>query len=121
MRTRADILSTIPLTSGDVTVDEAGYLIDPNLWTKDFARYMADCETITLTDLHWQVLAEMRGYFERQGIAMDQRFVLKSLAQKFDTDKAGAKQKLFDLFPYGYIKQAVKMAGMRQPRGWSTG
>ena len=28
---------------------------------------------------------------------------------------------LFMLFPYGYVKQACKIAGMRRPRAWSTG
>ena len=28
---------------------------------------------------------------------------------------------LFDLFPYGYVKQACKIAGMQRPRAWSTG
>jgi tRNA 2-thiouridine synthesizing protein E len=28
---------------------------------------------------------------------------------------------LFVLFPYGYVKQACKIAGMRRPRAWSTG
>lgn len=121
MRTRADILTLISLPDGVVKVDEAGYLTDPNAWSRDFARYIANAEGIALNDLHWEILGEMRGYFDRHAIAMDQRFILKFLGRKFNTDKTGAKQKLFDHFPYGYIKQAVKMAGMRQPRGWSTG
>jgi len=28
---------------------------------------------------------------------------------------------MFELFPYGYVKQACKIAGMRKPRAWSTG
>ena len=32
-----------------------------------------------------------------------------------------AHKKLFELFPYGYVKQACKIAGMRRPRAWSTG
>jgi hypothetical protein len=32
-----------------------------------------------------------------------------------------AQKKLFELFPYGYVKQACKIAGMRRPRAWSTG
>jgi tRNA 2-thiouridine synthesizing protein E len=28
---------------------------------------------------------------------------------------------LFELYPYGYVKQACKIAGMRRPRAWSTG
>jgi len=28
---------------------------------------------------------------------------------------------VFELFPYGYVKQACKIAGMKKPRAWSTG
>jgi tRNA 2-thiouridine synthesizing protein E len=28
---------------------------------------------------------------------------------------------MFELFPYGYVKQACKIAGMKKPRAWSTG
>lgn len=121
MRTRADIITEIDLPSGVVTVDEAGYITAPSEWTPDFARHLATDEGIELTDLHWDMFAHMRAYYELNGISMDQRFMLKFLAKRFDTNKAGAKAKLFENFPYGYIKQAVKMAGMRQPRGWSTG
>jgi hypothetical protein len=27
----------------------------------------------------------------------------------------------FEFFPYGYLRQACKIAGMRRPRAWSTG
>jgi len=36
-------------------------------------------------------------------------------------EKKTAKQYLFKLFPYGYVKQACKIAGMQRPRAWSTG
>ena len=26
-----------------------------------------------------------------------------------------------EYYPYGYVKQACKIAGMRRPRAWSTG
>lgn len=34
---------------------------------------------------------------------------------------ADARNRLFELFPYGYIGQACKIAGMKRPWGWSTG
>ena len=40
---------------------------------------------------------------------------------KQGSDKKGAKQQLFKLFPYGYVKQARKIADMQRPRVWSTG
>jgi sulfur relay (sulfurtransferase) DsrC/TusE family protein len=44
---------------------------------------------------------------------------------RFLADEVGAgsvaRQRLFELFPYGYVRQACKVAGMRRPRAWSTG
>jgi len=31
------------------------------------------------------------------------------------------RNRMFRLFPYGYVKQACKIAGMKRPRAWSTG
>ncbi len=121
MRTRPDILSRIDLPSGTVTVDAHGYLTDPNHWSRDFAEYTARQEDITLTDRHWEVIDFMRQYLDEHGIAADARFVLKFLAKRDNLNKHDAKAAMFDLFPYGYVKQACKIAGMKQPRAWSTG
>jgi tRNA 2-thiouridine synthesizing protein E len=32
-----------------------------------------------------------------------------------------SRNAIFELFPYGYVKQACKIAGMKRPRAWSTG
>lgn len=121
MRTLPETLTDLPLPSGHVMLDGSGYLTDPVNWTPEFARYAAAQEDVELTDAHWQVIAFMRAYLEDHGIAADARFVLKFLAEKNDTDKKGARQIMFTLFPYGYVRQACKMAGMKQPRAWSTG
>jgi tRNA 2-thiouridine synthesizing protein E len=33
----------------------------------------------------------------------------------------GGRNLVFELFPYGYVRQACRIAGMRKPRSWSTG
>lgn len=121
MRTRPDVIQTVQLPSGPVAVDEAGYLVEPDDWSREFASMVADQEGITPEALHWQVMSFMRAYLEDHGIMADARFVLKYLAEELNVDKEEAKHTLFELFPYGYVKQACKMAGMRQPRAWSTG
>jgi tRNA 2-thiouridine synthesizing protein E len=45
---------------------------------------------------------------------------MKHLAEVRGPGKA-ERNDLFVLFPYGYVKQACKIAGMRRPRAWSTG
>jgi len=121
MRTRPDVITTIELPSGPVQVDEYGYLLDPAEWTQEFAEHVARAEGVTLTPLHHEVIEFMRNWQEEHGIAADARFVLKYLQQREGLDKHGARELLFRLFPYGYVKQACKIAGMKQPRARSTG
>jgi tRNA 2-thiouridine synthesizing protein E len=45
---------------------------------------------------------------------------MKHLAEVKGAASQG-RNDLFVLFPYGYVKQACKIAGMRRPRAWSTG
>lgn len=100
-----------------VPVDDEGYLTDPDDWNEEVARELARREGIALTDEHWDVIRFMRELFNQRHIAPDARFVLKHLAETRGADR----NELFRLFPYGYVKQACKIAGMRKPRAWSTG
>ena len=101
-------------------VDGEGYLIDPADWNEQVARELARQERIVLSDEHWAVIRFMREYYEQHHIAPDARHVMKHLAEHKGARKAG-RNDLFVLFPYGYVKQACRIAGMRRPRAWSTG
>ena len=79
---------------------------------------LARREGIALTEDHWRVIRFMRDYYAARQIAADARFAIKDLAA---VHGAAARKRLFELFPYGYVKQACKIAGMRRPRAWSTG
>ena len=100
------------------TIDDEGYLIDPQDWSEELAEEFASQENIRLTEDHWDVIRFMRGFYEERQIAPDARYVIKHLAERLGT---AARNKLFEMFPYGYVKQACKIAGMKRPRGWSTG
>lgn len=103
-----------------MTFDEEGYLVDPADWNESLAEALARKEGIALTQAHWTVLRFMRRYYEEHHIAPDARHVMKHLAEYRGPDQAD-RNDLFRLFPYGYVKQACKIAGMRRPRAWSTG
>ncbi|HXW65977.1 MAG TPA: TusE/DsrC/DsvC family sulfur relay protein [Burkholderiaceae bacterium] len=98
--------------------DDEGYLLDPLDWSESFARTVATKENIELTEDHWDVIRFMRDFYQTRQVAADARFVIKHLSQRYGTD---ARNRLFELFPYGYVKQACKIAGMKRPRAWSTG
>jgi tRNA 2-thiouridine synthesizing protein E len=98
--------------------DAEGYLVDPGDWSDEVAAALANEEGIQLTEDHWDTIRFMRDYFEEHQVAADARFVIKHLAERMGKE---AHKKLFQLYPYGYVKQACKIAGMRRPRAWSTG
>ena len=98
--------------------DAEGYLVDPGDWNEDVAQALAAEENITLNDDHWDAIRFMREFYEENQVAADARFVIKHLSQRMGKE---AHKKLFELFPYGYVKQACKISGMRRPRAWSTG
>ncbi|MEO5342128.1 MAG: TusE/DsrC/DsvC family sulfur relay protein [Gammaproteobacteria bacterium SHHR-1] len=101
--------------------DAEGYLLNPDDWDEDMAKELAQEEGIELNPTHWQILRFIREYFSEHRIVPDVRHVDDYLASQQDMDKKDAKKILFDLFPYGYVKQACKISGMRKPRAWSTG
>lgn len=110
------MLSTIELRR-----DVEGYLTDPEDWSEGLANDLAQEESVELTQAHWPILHFMRDYWLEHKVAPDVRHVTRHLAQETGMDKKAAKQMLFTLFPYGYVKQACKIAGMIKPRVWSTG
>ena len=97
--------------------DGEGYLVEPDDWSEDFARLAAAEEDIELTAEHWDVVRFMRAWQESRQVSPDARHVMRHL-----TETHGAsRNRLFELFPYGYVRQACKIAGMKRPRVWSTG
>lgn len=97
--------------------DDEGYLINPAEWSEELAEVLAGKENITLTAVHWDVIRFMRDFYQEHQVIPDVRFVTRHLAATV----GGSRNLIFELFPYGYVKQACRIAGMRRPRGWSTG
>lgn len=101
--------------------DMEGYLLDPEAWNDEIAFQLAEEESLELTDGYWPILHFIRDYWREHQVTPDVRHVIGFLASNQGMDKQVAKDQLFELFPYGYVKQACKIAGMLKPRAWSTG
>lgn len=99
-------------------VDDEGYLVNPMEWSEEQAEAFARQENIQLTEDHWDALRFMRDFYLEHQVAPDVRFVIRHLAERMGPASRNA---IFQLFPYGYVKQACKIAGMKRPRAWSTG
>lgn len=101
--------------------DAEGYLFQPAEWDESLAHTIAREEGIELNDEYWPAIHFIRDYFLEHDIAPDVRHLITHLASENQSSKKEAKKIVFDLFPYGYVKQACKIAGMKKPRAWSTG
>lgn len=110
----------IDASGHNVAIDEEGYLVEPGRWDEAVAEQLARREQVELDDERWQIVRFMRRYFEEHQVAPDARFVIRFLADELGHGRK-AHNYLFKLFPYGYVKQACKIAGMMRPRAWSTG
>lgn len=110
----------VDTTGLNVATDDEGYLIEPEEWNPEIAERLSRQEGLELGDEHWKIVEFMRRYYDEHRIAADARFVVKYLAEELGYGRK-AQKRLFELFPYGYVKQACKIAGMKRPRAWSTG
>lgn len=111
---------TINVNGATIETDSEGYLVDPAQWDEQVAEILAARQGVDLGEEHWRVIRFMREFYEERQVAADARFVMRFLADELGHGKA-ARSRLFNLFPYGYVQQACKIAGMRRPRAWSTG
>jgi len=121
MRVFPDVITETVVGDQKISRDEAGFMVDPLQWNDAVADMLADEQGIELTDEHRDILTFMRDYLEEHLVAADARFTFRFLAKRNDISISAARKRFFELFPYGYVQQACKIAGMRQPRAWSTG
>ena len=89
------------------TVDVRGFLINPYEWDNQFAIFKAYEMKVPekLTGRHWQIIHYLRDFFKRE----------KRVPTVFETCEANKIEieELEELFPDGYHRGAVKIAGLR--------
>ncbi len=90
----------------NVEVDQEGYLIKPEEWTKEIAVEIAKDIGIELTDKHFEVIDYLREQ-HAQGTQLSIRKVGKSGITDI--------KELYKLFPGGPLKHSSKIAGIPKP------
>jgi tRNA 2-thiouridine synthesizing protein E len=96
-----------------VEADEEGYLLEAS-FDNDVCPAIAAAEGITLGDDHWAVIDYLRGQYREHGQTPNYRNMLKDLAELLPHHDS---KTLYDLFPGGPAKQAVRIAGLPKPFG----
>jgi len=56
-----------------------------------------------------------REYFAEHRITPDIRHVARYSTERTSCDKKAGKQRIFELFAQGYVRQTCKVAGMMRP------
>jgi len=98
----------------ELATDEDGFLLDPDDWSEDVARYIAQQTQLELNEDHWRVIYMIRQLYTDTGTVPELRTILKQLKQAIGKEQATRKY-IYSLFPYGYGQQGCKIAGMRKP------
>lgn len=99
-----------------VEVDDDGYLINLEDWSKEIATELATQDDITLSDAHWEVINFLRDYYEKYQIAPMIKILVKELGKAMGPERGNTKY-LYELYPGGPAKQACKYAGLPKPTG----
>ncbi|AQS60423.1 TusE/DsrC/DsvC family sulfur relay protein [Desulforamulus ferrireducens] len=103
-------MAFIEVNGQQIEVDEDGFLLNPDTWNEDVARYFCKEEGIEeLTEDHWKVIRYLRDYFFQFGIA--------PMVRKLCKDTGFSLKGIYELFPTGPAKGACKLAGLPKPTG----
>ncbi len=103
-------MPTVELGGRSFSVDEDGFLQDPDIWDESVATIFATTEGISeMTEDHWKVVRYLRNYYLEFNIAPMLRKVCKDTGFKL--------KKIYELFPSGPAKGACKVAGLPKPTG----
>jgi dissimilatory sulfite reductase related protein len=103
-------MSTATYAGVPVEVNDEGFFVDPNQWTREIAVELAKADGIDeLTAQHWTVLEFMRKEYFEKGTGPTVRVLGK-------TSGVSVKD-LYLLFPKGPAKMAARIAGIPKPKG----
>jgi tRNA 2-thiouridine synthesizing protein E len=93
-----------------ITVDEDGFMEEPEKWSEDIAKALATTEGVAaMTPEHWKIVHYLRKYFLEFGVAPMIRKLCKETGCDLKT--------IYALFPSGPAKGACKVAGLAKPTG----
>ena len=103
-------MPTITIGNVSLEVDEDGFMEQPDAWTEEIAKAIAQTEDVPeLTEEHWKLINYLRDYYKQYNIAPMIRKLCKDTGMPLKT--------VYDLFPSGPAKGACKIAGLPKPTG----
>ena len=101
----------IEVNGTSIETTESGFLTDPNDWSEDVAKAIAEAEGIELTDKHWDVINYLRDEYNNNNLNQPmERQLLKDVGKIWGS-KPSSKD-VYKLFPLAPTKQGTKIAGL---------
>ena len=101
----------IEVNGTSIETTESGFLTDPNDWSEDVAKAIAEAEGIELTDKHWDVINYLRNEYNNNNLNQPmERQLLKDVGKIWGS-KPTSKD-VYKLFPLAPTKQGTKIAGL---------
>lgn len=98
-----------------LTLDDDGHLTDHTLWTPVVAQMLADTLDVTLDEIHYRILDEVRAFFDKYHHSPATRPLIKHLSQALPDDEIN-NAKLQALFNTGLVARHVnRIAGLPKP------
>jgi len=99
----------------EIELNANGYLVNTDDWNEQVAIALAEKDSITLTQRHWDVMKYLRDlYFNHNGEQPNMRKILKGLEDLWG-EKVDTKD-VYALFPLGPAKQAPKISGLPETK-----
>ena len=109
-------MATMDIGGKSVELDDDGYLVNLEEWTKEAATALAKEDDTELTEAHWEVINFLRDYYEKYQIAPMIKILVKEIGKVMGPEKGNTKY-LYELYPAGPAKQACRYAGLPKPTG----
>jgi TusE/DsrC/DsvC family sulfur relay protein len=97
-----------------ISLDEHGFLLNRDDWSKAVASKFAGLDDIQLTDQHWVVIDILRDYYKDYEIEPPMRALVKAL-KDCGGELIANSLALYRLFPQGPVRQGSRYAGLPIP------
>jgi len=105
---------TLTFDDHDIPVNDKGYLLDPDHWSEDLARFMAQADHVELTEDHWDIIEIYRRYFLELAVTPPVRVMIRELRAKPGREDINS-QWLHELFTEPPARQASRYGGLPKP------
>ncbi len=98
----------------EIPTDENGYLLDPDNWSEELARFLAAADGIELSEDHWDIIRIYRRYFLDLAVTPPVRVMIRELREKQGREEIDS-QWLHQLFTEPPARQASRYGGLPKP------